>query len=1502
MKRLTPNTFRLYTSDTPPGHDLYPGKTGERVPRTQTGTWDRRVVTGPVSADAESLISSWTQDDYSGGFGIEDGNESTDTSRIAFGVIDGRHPKSMCLPPETVEVTSPTWAETGAFTPLGDIGTQFYGAWANGISGYNTATQAWHTTQNAWPASFVIANHPVPFCGFLYVPGGATGICRLNEATAATGTLTVSARLTTLTAVAMGLHDGNLWAIDTANKLWRLTPAGSAAGGVTLANWGPADDLASTTGANLKDAFGNDIILDTGLIPTRLFSWFNSGQEEVLWCVTQGQGAYLFNPDEGRWIKSRIKAGAHPDWGTAAEIFRDGEDLFISGGGLDVTRLTIANVEVPISGPSKDQGVPPDYQGTIIDLLSERSSLYALVQGGTSVVTGPPTLTWTLQQTVGNQGAGSGQFNTPDQVAIDASGNVFVADSANNRVQKFTAAGVHSANIGSLIGCRGVAVDSSGNIYASLTGGTIKKYSSALVLQWTSTAFGADFVHLATDGTVVWATTASHTIRVYACSDGTFITTYGASGSGNGQFNDPIGIAHDGANLYVVDRDNSRVQKLTPGYAYAAKVGASGSGNGQFAQARGMAVDSTGRVLVCDEDNERIQRFTNALVFDSVLVAGGAGSGDGQFASNNGPYDIAMNADDSFWVADKGNARIQKFTAAGAYSAQVGVLGTTWALQGTFGSTGTGNDNFDTPNQVAVDSSGNVYIADRENDRLIKRNSSGAYVSSISGLTGITGVAVDSSGNIYTSEDAGAGFATLYKYNSSFVEQWSIVGVAGSVRHFATDGTHVYYTRGTGFIVKRSCATGGLVATFGSAGTGNGQFNGPWGICLSASGTSLYIVDSGNNRVQRIGTSGTFIEKWGSAGTGSSQFNAPRGVQIGSDGHPYVCDYGNDRLQRFDDNASHAFVESISQANPDGIGIATGDVLWVSNADGDTLAEWDEQADALSAPTAIATNQSTGRIYVGDDGNDRIVFLDSDGSYLGQWGSFGSAAGQFAGIAGMAIHPTSDEVYVTDSSGRVQVFNADGAYQRVWIAGTTPTGITIQGHVFVTDNSDDVVREYTTAGDSIGTIGATGSGDGQLSFPIGIGFDSSGNLFVVDQGNNRVQKFTYGAYVTQWGTAGAGNDNYSLPLGVTLDASGDVWVCDSGNARLKRTGNTGTYQAQIAQSSPVGIGATSGDILWVSTGTHTLAEWDEETTETPSVESKAWLGGWSGTSWFALWESTADLVLTWMRLALTGDYALWWGDEDGVAYRQRLPPPFFNPAARVTLGVYPFAETGWMETFRYDANMSGWDKIASHFFTMMQHANASVYVDVSYRTDGDQFDSGLMDPPYRPWKRIDHIGRTLCRFDDTETDPTSGLPWREGEPFQWIQFYYAFRRDSNIYESPLWMWHSLHHISVPQDSASFVLKVPISAKPGKALGRSGDEMAETLRGLQVTRKMVHLQTRNPDPSHPEWQVFFRGRVTQVKSEFYLGADNNLDEVVVVSFVEIGESSNEHTAIATDISA
>jgi len=264
---------------------------------------------------------------------------------------------------------------------------------------------------------------------------------------------------------------------------------------------------------------------------------------------------------------------------------------------------------------------------------------------------------------------GADGLSMPEDVAVDSSGNVYVADTWNNRIQKFTSTGTFITKWGSsgsgdgqFSSPTGVAVDSEGNVY--------------VVDYW------------------------NHRIQKFS-STGTFITKWGTDGSGNGQFNNPQDVAVDSSgNVYVADTWNNRIQKFTSTGTFITKWGSSGSGDGQFSFPVGVAVDSSDNVYVADEYNYRIQKFST----DGTFIAkwGSSGSGDGQFSSPNG---VAIDSEGNVYVADSGHDRIQKFTSTGTFI-------TKW------GSSGSGDGQFSSPNGVAVDSEGNVYVAD--NDQIQK--------------------------------------------------------------------------------------------------------------------------------------------------------------------------------------------------------------------------------------------------------------------------------------------------------------------------------------------------------------------------------------------------------------------------------------------------------------------------------------------------------------------------------------------------------------------------------------------------------------------------------------------------------------------------------------------------------------------------------------------------------------------------------------------------------------
>jgi 6-bladed beta-propeller/NHL repeat len=264
----------------------------------------------------------------------------------------------------------------------------------------------------------------------------------------------------------------------------------------------------------------------------------------------------------------------------------------------------------------------------------------------------------------GTAGAGNGQFNTPGQIVIDTGGNIYVADTANNRIQKFNSAGTWLANITGLTGVTGVAVDpSTGEVYAGF-GTSINVYNNALVFQLTL-PMAATVRHLFYGLNRIYATTTASSSQVrYQRRDGVNLYSgpygwTGTAGSGNGQFTTPVGITYGNGYFYVADQGNDRVQLFTNSGVFVTKFGRTGSDPGEFQNPSAITVNKiTGHVLVTDTLRDDVQEFT----FEGGYVGqfAGPGSTDGKLQNAQG---VAVTTDGaSVWVSDATQARLQKFT------------------------------------------------------------------------------------------------------------------------------------------------------------------------------------------------------------------------------------------------------------------------------------------------------------------------------------------------------------------------------------------------------------------------------------------------------------------------------------------------------------------------------------------------------------------------------------------------------------------------------------------------------------------------------------------------------------------------------------------------------------------------------------------------------------------------------------------------------------------------
>jgi tripartite motif-containing protein 71 len=291
----------------------------------------------------------------------------------------------------------------------------------------------------------------------------------------------------------------------------------------------------------------------------------------------------------------------------------------------------------------------------------------------------------------GTVGSGDGQFTLPDGIGVDSGGTVWVADSGDNRLERFTSNGRflpfpafrhqhRSSAPGRLNVPYDVTPDPLGNLYVADT----------------------------------------HNDRIQEFSPtGRLIRRWGSRGSGSGQFRDPRGIAIDPfGNVWVADHDNRRVQKFTATGGFLGRFGAHGGdgtlggGWGEFNSPRGLSSDAEGNIYVADDANNRIVKLAND---GTTLAMWGrpdlrAGAADGEFSL---PYSTAVDALGRLWVADTVNNRLVEMTTDGVVIAKYGA-------HGGDGTAGNGPGEFNRVYNVGTDCAGNVYASDKGNWRVQK--------------------------------------------------------------------------------------------------------------------------------------------------------------------------------------------------------------------------------------------------------------------------------------------------------------------------------------------------------------------------------------------------------------------------------------------------------------------------------------------------------------------------------------------------------------------------------------------------------------------------------------------------------------------------------------------------------------------------------------------------------------------------------------------------------------
>jgi len=342
--------------------------------------------------------------------------------------------------------------------------------------------------------------------------------------------------------------------------------------------------------------------------------------------------------------------------------------------------------------------------------------------------TSQTTCDTTTSSTEAGSTDGSGskvRFNQPGAIAIDASGNLFVTDTANNTIRKITAAGVVSTLAGS-----------AGNSGSSDGSGSLARFNQP------------GGIALDPAGNLYLADTQNHTIRMVTGA-GVVTTIAGSAGqagqddgtAGNARFNQPWGVTRDAAgNLYVTDTGNATVRKITTAGVVTTLAGSAGNqgssdGTGTFAQfnlPRGIALSNAsnlaGNIYIADTGNNTVRKIDqNGGVSTLAGTAGSSGSddGSGQRARFSQPYGLAIDSAGNIRVSDNGNQLIRTVSLTGVVSTLAGAAGTAGDANGS-GS----KASFNQPKGIAADAANSIYVADTGNN-LIRKVTTDGQVSTL---------------------------------------------------------------------------------------------------------------------------------------------------------------------------------------------------------------------------------------------------------------------------------------------------------------------------------------------------------------------------------------------------------------------------------------------------------------------------------------------------------------------------------------------------------------------------------------------------------------------------------------------------------------------------------------------------------------------------------------------------------------------------------------------------
>jgi DNA-binding beta-propeller fold protein YncE len=504
----------------------------------------------------------------------------------------------------------------------------------------------------------------------------------------------------------------------------------------------------------------------------------------------------------------------------------------------------------------------------------------------------------------------------------------------------------------------------------------------------------------------------------------------------------------------------------------------------------------------------------------------------------NDPTGVAVDSAGNLFVADYGHSAVKEILAAGGYT--------------TINTLAVANGNFNHPTGVAVDGSGNVFVADQYNNAVKEILAAGGYttVSTLAVANGNfnypTGVAVDASGNVFVADQLHSAVKEIL-VAGGYTTVNTLAAVNGHFNHppgVAVDGSgNVFVADQGNNAVKEILAAGGYT-TVNTLAVAKGNFSGPTGVAVDAS-DNVFVADFFNAEVKEILAAGGYT----TVVTLGSGITEPYGVAVGAPGTIYVADYAATAIVKLQPGGVNFGAVNVKTTSS----VLSLSFNFVTAGTGVTTAVSTQGAPGLdfadSTTGTCDTNGPTHSYAIGDSCTINVTFTPTLASIR-----YGAAV--LKNSSGVVI--ATGYVYGAGLGPQVNFLPGTLSVVASRLALVYGATVDASGNVYIVEQGAGVVLKETLSSPGVYTSTTLGSG---LSGPYSAAVDGAGNLYITDTNHSRVLKETpSGSGYTQSVVATPAPGYLTYPEGVAVDGSGNVYVSLTGpGSVVKETLSGGTY-------------------------------------------------------------------------------------------------------------------------------------------------------------------------------------------------------------------------------------------------------------------------------------------------------------------------------------------------------